>query len=62
MELENMLTLIKAVSDSELTHFSLETEEMKLTLEKKREQAWQEAGRKNTPWFTGIQSGVSFTT
>ena len=35
MELENMLTLIKAVSDSELTHFSLETEEMKLTLEKK---------------------------
>ncbi len=39
MELENMLTLIKAVSDSELTHFSLETEEMKLTLEKKREQA-----------------------
>ena len=39
MELENMLTLIKAVSDSELTHFSLETEERKLTLEKKREQA-----------------------
>lgn len=39
MELESMLSLIKAVSDSELTHFSLETEEMKLTLEKKREQA-----------------------
>ena len=39
MELESMLTLIKAVSDSELTHFSLETEEMKLTLEKKKEQA-----------------------
>lgn len=42
MELESMLTLIQAVSNSELTCFSLETNEMKLTLEKKKELVYAE--------------------